>query len=280
MPATRRFIARTLIVASLALGLGQAGADEPQVRSPHNEVIELFNGENLDGLYVFLRDSGYEDPKNVFTVVDGMLRISGEEYGYFATNDAYRDYHLVAEFKLGEKTWEPRKDRARDSGILVHCAGPDGNQGTWMASIEYQIIEGGIGDLLVVGGKYADGSAVPMSLTCEVTQDRDGEYVWHKGGERRTFDSGRINWYGRDPDWSDTIGFRGPDDVENPQGEWNRADVICEGDHIVAKVNGKLVNEGFAAFPSHGKILVQSEGAELFIRRLELHPLQKNREAK
>ncbi len=266
-----------VLLAGIVCAAGLSQADEPRslATKPGEEVIELFNGKNLDGLYAYLRDTGYEDPKQVFTVVDGMLHISGEAYGYIATDLAYRDYHLVAEFKLGEKTWEPRKDRARDSGILVHCAGPDGNQGTWMASIEYQIIEGGVGDLLVVGGKYADGSSVPMSLTCEVTKDRDGETVWHQGGERRTFSSGRINWYDRDPDWTDTIGFRGSKDVESPLGEWTRADVICDGGHIVAKVNGKIVNEGFEAFPSHGKILVQSEGAEVFIRRLELHPLKK-----
>ena len=247
----------------------------PTIRQPGKEVIKLFNGKNLDGLYTYLKDTGYEDPEKVFTVVDGMLHISGEKYGYIATRDAYRDYHLVAEFKLGKKTWEPRKDRARDSGIMIHCAGPDGNQGTWMASIEYQIIEGGVGDLLVVGGKYADGSPVPMSLTCEVTMDRDGENVWRKGGERRTFTGGRINWYGRDPDWTDTIGFRGHDDVQSPLGEWTRADVICDGGHIVAKVNGRIVNEGFDAFPTQGKIIFQSEGAEIFFRRLELHPLEK-----
>lgn len=278
MTHTRKLLAFTLSVLSLAWSLRESLAEEPPVLTPNDEVIQLFNGENLDGLYVYLKDSGYEDPKDVFTVTDGILRISGEAYGYLATKAAYRDYHLVAEFKLGEKTWEPRIDRARDSGILVHCVGPDGNQGTWMASIEYQIIEGGVGDILVVGGKYADGSSVPMSLTCEVTQDRDGEYVWHKGGNRRTFSSGRINWYGRDPDWSDTVGFRGKDDVESPLGEWTRADVICDGDHIVAKVNGQIVNEGFAAFPSEGKILMQSEGAEVFVRRLELRPLTKNDE--
>ena len=26
---------------------------------------------------------------------------------------------------------------------------------------------------------------------------------WHKGGEKRVFNKGRVNWYGRDPDWKD-----------------------------------------------------------------------------
>jgi hypothetical protein len=39
-------------------------------------------------------------------------------------------------------------------------------------------------------------------------------------------------------------------------------------------VNGKLINEGTDAFPVSGKILFQSEGAEVFFRNMELHPLK------
>ena len=39
-------------------------------------------------------------------------------------------------------------------------------------------------------------------------------------------------------------------------------------------MNGKLVNEGSSAFPSSGKILLQSEGAEVFFRKIKLFPLK------
>jgi hypothetical protein len=39
-------------------------------------------------------------------------------------------------------------------------------------------------------------------------------------------------------------------------------------------VNGKLVNEGTGANPRRGKILFQSEGAEVFYRNLRLTPLK------
>jgi hypothetical protein len=52
-------------------------------------------------------------------------------------------------------------------------------------------------------------------------------------------------------------------------------DVICDGDRIEIQVNGVKINEGFDAVPSAGKLLVQSEGAETFIRRWELWPLGK-----
>jgi hypothetical protein len=39
------------------------------------------------------------------------------------------------------------------------------------------------------------------------------------------------------------------------------------------QVNGKIVNEGTGARPSRGRILFQSEGAELFFRNIALRLL-------
>jgi len=38
-------------------------------------------------------------------------------------------------------------------------------------------------------------------------------------------------------------------------------------------VNGRLVNEGFEGSVTEGKLLLQSEGAEVFFRRVDLLPL-------
>jgi len=246
-------------------------ADEPIV--PRSEPIDLL-ADKLSRFYTFLRDTSYEDPLNVYTYADGMLRITGQSWGGLTTKDEYTNYHMVLEFKWGERTWGGRKDRARDSGILLHCVGPDGGcGGVWMASIEAQIIEGGVGDILVLTGKDVQGELIPVTFSARVTKDRDGETVWSPDGESRSFTGGRINWQHRDPDWGDKIGFRGSRDVESPFGEWTRYEVICDGDRITNKVNGVLVNKGFGAKPSAGKILVQSEGAEMFVRRWELWPL-------
>ena len=128
---------------------------QPQSRdaavSPVDGPIRLFNGQNLDGFYTWIRDSQYDDPKQVYTVQDGMIHVSGDGYGGLITEKAYRDYHLITEFKWGDKTWGDREKAARDSGVLVHGWGPDGGySNTWMTSIEAQIIEGGIGDILVL----------------------------------------------------------------------------------------------------------------------------------
>ncbi len=270
---------RILTITCLCLAAictSHAAAGE-KVVTPKDGVIKLFNGKNLDGLYVWNRGTAYEDPRKIFTVKDGMLHISGDGYGGLITKKDYRDYHMVIEFKWGEKTWGTRKDRTRDSGVLFHCHGPDGGYGnTWMASIEAQIIEGGVGDILVLTGKDPKtGAPIPTSLTSTITKDRDGEKVWKKDGEEITISSGRINWWGRDPDWADKIGFRGKDDVESPLGEWTRMDVICKGGDIEYQVNGVVVNAGSNAIPDHGKLLVQTEMAEMWVRKWDLYPLGK-----
>ncbi len=244
--------------------------------SPTDSPIRLFNGKNLDGFYTWLKDAKYEDPRRVFTVENGLLHISGDGLGYLCTKNRYKNYHLVIEFRWGERTWGNRVERARDSGIIVHCVEPDGSYGqTFMAGIEAQMIEGGVGDFIVVPGKRTDGSKIDVALTAHVTKDRDGETVWNREGELKTLHSGRINWFGRDPDWADVRGFRGKNDVESPGQEWTRLEVICDGGRITQVVNGVVVNEGFDAVPSSGKILLQTELAELFVRRYELYPLGK-----
>jgi hypothetical protein len=45
--------------------------------------------------------------------------------------------------------------------------------------------------------------------------------------------------------------------------------------HVDQFVNGKLANEGSQASPSSGKILFQSEGAEVFLREIKLYALKK-----
>jgi hypothetical protein len=240
-------------------------------------MIALFDGESLDGFYTWLKDTKYEDPKRVFRVTDGMLHVTGDGLGAVVTDKEYRDYHCVLEFKWGPRTWQNRTDRTKDSGLLVHSVGADGAyNGTWMPSIEAQIIEGGMGDFILVTGNDKDGNPVPLSLTCETNRDRDGEVIWKEGGKRETFNldnRARINWWGRDPDWEDVLGFRGQHDVDNPDGEWNRMDVVCDGGHIEIYVNGVKVNEGFDSYPSYGRLQLQTELAEIFVRRWELWPL-------
>jgi len=205
--------------------------------------------------------------------------VSGEDWGGFVTEESYSNYHLIVEFRWGNVTYGDRKFKAMDSGILLHSEGQDGNteqefDGAWMRSVEYQLIEGGTGDVILVGGYNDSGDFVTPSMKASVKQDYYGQFFWSENGEVREFESGRINWYGRDPDWKDELGFRGIQDVENPVGEWNRAEIIADGNTFIYILNGVVVNKGFDSDLNEGKIMFQSEGAEVFFRRIELRPLK------
>lgn len=237
------------------------------------ETLQLFNGKDLDHWYTFLKERGRDiDPQKVFTVHDGMIHISGEEWGCITTTDEYENYKLVVEFKWGERCWANRVNAARDSGVLVHSTGADGAySGIWMYSIECQMIEGGTGDLLVVGNDTDQFYA-----TSPVAEEMQGSsHVFQEDGKPVTITGGRINWWGRAPEWADVKGFRGAKDVEKPVGEWNTLEVVCEGSAITVMLNGVLVNKALDCKPARGKIQIQSEGAELFVRKAELTPLKK-----
>jgi len=232
-----KFLCATFILAVATIGC--VSAQEPK-------VIHLLQPENF---YSYTEKNGVgSDPDHVFTWQDDILRVSGEHYGYVATKQTnFANYKLVAEFKWGNKTWAPREDKARDSGVLVHANGKDQ---VWPCAIETQLIEGGSGDILVVNGAY---------LTV------DGKTLGPK--------TARFDRPGRNP-WKDELGFRGPHEIEKPHGQWNRVEVVCEGDRVKVSVNGHTTLEGTNVSPSSGKIVLQSEGAEIFFRRLDLYPLR------
>jgi len=238
------------------------------------DLLEVIKSGNVEH-HVNPKSDFHDDPKDIWTFAkDGTFNISGRGYGYVGTKDSFKNYHLVIEFKWGTKTWGVREKKAKDNGILLHACGPHGAYAdTWMASIEAQIIEGGVGDILVLSPKLADGTELTTSVSAEFALDRDKEKIWKQGEPRQIVTKGRINWRGRDEDWADRLGFRGKNDVESPPGEWNRLEVIAKGDTLQYFVNGALVNEAFDCKPAEGKILLQTEGAEMIVRRYELYPL-------
>lgn len=262
-----------LVTVVLAIAGSYAQTAEQILREnaiKRKKTVSLFDGKSLNGWYTFLHDQGRDrDPDGVFSVNEGIIHITGSEYGCITTEKEYENYDLVVEFKWGSQTHEPRVNAARDNGVLIHSQGKDGGYaGNWMHSIECQIIEGGTGDFLVVG----DGSD-DFSLTSPVESSAKPPYYYHPDGQPVTIHKGRINWFGRDPAWKDVKGFRGTNDIEKPVGEWNRVRILAVGDDIYYFLNGKLVNRAMHVKPAKGRIQIQSEGAEMFVRKVELTSL-------
>ena len=286
MPRNQSIYYRRIVPGLLGLLLGgtlKLPAAEP------DGTIALFNGTNLAGFSTWLVDTRHADPRRVFTVTNGMIRISGEGLGYLGTTREYRDYVLLVEFKWGNKNWDwgGRVGRARDSGIFLHSVGPDGNshdgQGAFKAAIECNLFQGATGDLLLIRGTDADGSLLAPRLTAEVARERDadGWFTWQRRGRPQTIERwGRLNWSRKSHRWKDELDFRGARDVEKAYGQWNRIECLCDGGRIVVRLNGRQINEAFDVWPRAGKILLQCEGSEIFFRRFELHPLKPGKRRK
>lgn len=280
---------RQLGTAGTVLLLATAGsspalAQETTATIKPTGIIKLFDGKSLANFEPWLVDQHSTDPERVFTVVDQIdgapaIRVSGQIWGGLLTKQAYRDYRLIVEFRWGGATWGERKDRARDSGVLLHAQGRLGNtgkdfNGPWLRSIEFQIIEGGVGDILPVAGYGENGEQIRPAVTTTTRKDRDGETVYDPKGTPNTLSSGRINWWGRSEDWADRLGFRGAQDVESPGLEWTRIEAVVDGGTLTYYVNGRQVNAASDSTFKEGRIMIQSEGAEIYFRRIELQPLK------
>ena len=250
------------------LGVPRADFEVPgQVRDTSGQYTQPLGREN--------------DPLNVFSVVehDGepAIRISGQVFGTLHTEQEYGDYHLRLQYKWGEKKWPPREDLRRDSGLLYAGFGEPGVvSGNWMQSHECQIQEHDTGDYWAVGAVEIRIPSVPV----RVDDDPLGSawFQYDPNGERRPFgtfitDSSQIRKNRRC--------IRSADE-EFPSGQWNTVDLIFFQGNSIHVVNGKVVlrlygskraDESDPGPLTSGKILLQSEGAEVYYRGLEIRSI-------
>jgi len=241
-----------------------------QTPQPTSEVPGLKRDAN--GKYLEPIGSG-RDPLGVFTVapnVDGRpaIRISGEVFGELRTKRSFENYHLKLQFKWGEKKWPPRErpDTARDSGLLYYVHAEPGAEGrTWARSIELQIQEHDVGDLYAIGSTIGVRAKVRPGTTPPLF-DYDPNGLW-------TFFTQSQGSSGRC--------IKQPDN-EKPTGEWNTVELIAFGQDAIHIVNGTVVMRLHtplridSALPTpvtSGPIILQSEGAEIFYRDIQVRPI-------
>ncbi|MBI1246690.1 DUF1080 domain-containing protein [bacterium] len=268
--------ARTLlslsVIAALACG---AVADEQGLKEPSDQVIHPFNGKDLSGFTQWVQESDRNNSTRHYSVEDGTIHISGEAIGYLATVDSYQNYHLSIEYKWGERT--DGSKYVRNSGILLHATGPEGNAGgKWMASIEVQLAQGCEGDFIVIRGKDEQGRVIPVDITSDTVVAADGRTRWKQGGKPTKYAGKQFWWSQHEVGFEELRDTRGKNDVASPLGEWTKVECICRGDRITVKINGQTVNECYNVFPSAGKILLENEKNEIYFRNFEIKPLSAN----
>jgi len=76
----------------------------------------LFNGKNLDGWTITVKDSSVS-PEDFFYVNDGVIETIGVPNGYLRTVKEYSNYKLHVEWRYPENPV--------NSGVFVHTTGPD-----------------------------------------------------------------------------------------------------------------------------------------------------------
>ncbi len=227
--------------------------------------VNLFNGKNLNNWEIYLNPTGTKPQEPLFGVVqlngENLLRITGEVNASLATKKEYENYHLRMVFRWGEKVF-----KQRNSGILYHSYGPFGDGlGVWMSSHEFQLCTAKMGDSYCMGNSYFEIAAV-----------KDAE-----GKSYRYASDGTISKFG--------VNFQAKncskkEDHEKPAGEWNVVDLYCVGLNSVHVVNGvvnmvnansgRIEKDGSVLPLSKGRIQIQSEGGELFIRSITLEKIK------
>jgi hypothetical protein len=232
---------------------------------PNKAVTGLELPRNAEGAYT--EPLGTADPKQVFTVVqkDGApaIRISGEIFGALTGREEYDGFHLKLQFKWGEKKWPPRENVVRDSGILYYAVGPhgvSGNNRAWMRSLECQVQEGDVGDFWGVANTVVD---VEGDHTGE---GKEQKTVYRKGGPVVAIDG------------SPRRAIKALDNEK--KGEWNTVEVLCAQGTCVHVVNGRVnlvltnprqsTDDGGTEPLRRGKLQIQSEGAEVFYRDIQV----------
>lgn len=203
-----------------------------------NKMRALFNGKDLDGWYSFIKTKGKNnDPDKIFRVENGLLHISGKEFGYISTNKIYKNFHLVAEFKWGMQKYPPRDadTTRRDNGICFYFSAEEKDI-VWPKSIECQVQEGDVGDIWLID-----------STTIEINGIRTQPEAYHRVAKKI--------------------------DAEMPTGKWNRVEIIANKGKIIYKVNNQVVNQAENPSLTEGKILIQSEGAEIYYRKIDITEL-------
>lgn len=206
-----------------------------------SEPISLFNGRNLDGwtMDVPALDQNPSGPKP-FTVRNGLLVSLGTPGGHLITERSFSDYRLTVEYRFSKTPG--------NCGVLVHTSKPRRLYGMFPQSIEVQMQSGDAGDFWCIG----EDIEVPKM------ESRRGP---------------RTNW-GVDGDRARRIANL-TDGSEKPVGEWNQMVIECRARTVSVWVNGTMVNQGFNATVSSGKIALQAEGSEVEFRRLDLVTLPK-----
>jgi hypothetical protein len=131
-----------IIITLVILILSSTGNISARVQKRKDNPLKvmLFNGKDLSNWDFKLKDPSVS-PSGVFKVINGVIQIKGEPFGYMRTKESYSEYKLHVEWR-----WPAE---ATNSGVFVHAQLPDT---IWLKCIECQLQAGNAGDFVCMNG--------------------------------------------------------------------------------------------------------------------------------
>ena len=245
--------------------------------------VSLFNGRNLEEFTPWLgyangtmfptdehdRPLGEQGMGDQFRVVEEegapAIYIVGKIWGSINTRRDLGNYHLHLQFKYGRRWME---HDLQNSGVLFHSYGPYGAfAGTWMSAIEFEMQTGLLGMMVPIG----------RDITTQVELGK-GAGPGLFGGDNFYYMKGGKAAMVRLP-----TPVRQASDAEKPIGQWNDLDLYAAGDQAVFVVNGvpvmalshiaRVGTDGKSRPLTHGRVQLESEGAEVYMRDLWYEPI-------
>ena len=140
-----RFVMAAAFLAACALATASRAGDDKGFKP-------LFNGKNLDGWKIFLKDDK-ADPAKAISVNDGEIQVSGADgtFGYFHTTKSFKNYVLTFDWRYQRpEKLEDDKKFGGNSGLLMHIQEP---HKVWPTSLEVQGANGRHGSFIGIDRK-------------------------------------------------------------------------------------------------------------------------------
>jgi hypothetical protein len=107
------------------------------------EFTPLFDGKSLAG-WTFIvkedKDGKKADPKDTWSIADGVIRCTGKPNGCIVTEKSYGDYVFKVKWRF------PAGGTGGNSGVLLHVQ----DEKYWPTSVEAQMFSGRAGDIWLI----------------------------------------------------------------------------------------------------------------------------------
>jgi hypothetical protein len=253
-------VATAFVLLMPLSSFGQAG-DEAGFTS-------LFNGKDLDGWYLKLRNGDPEMARRVFVPEDGVVHVfqglpDGSDlgtnvnptHGLMYTRKRYSRYIFRFEYKWGTKRMNNFDKYQYDAGMYYHVS----DDKIWPVGLEYQVRYDHL------ASRNHTGDYVASGVFFQWYAGKDGTFLLPgEGGRLQSRKSGQH--YAKN-------GAK----VHGLDGQWNLCEVIVMGDqYSIHKLNGEIVNLATGLTAKEGIIGLQSETAEIFYRNIRIKELDKD----